>query len=209
MGKRTYCSLYFAGASAEFAFKQSGRLVILYRSASCRSFSQLFSTVSYARQIVFSEKTAATQAIAKLPAFMRLLKKQECKIPAWVSRCAFMLIGYSISSFWITGTKTLPRKRRGVPGFYKVGKVWAFRNFLRPMKNGCLCGGNTWKMTWERVLTALTFTFSIKTSRAVTVCIANRIAENGLPEKGWWNYWNSVMWIYSGLLLVCINLYVV
>ncbi|HNP22717.1 MAG TPA: oxygenase MpaB family protein [Panacibacter sp.] len=124
-GKSDTVLFIFAGASAEFALNKAVDWLYFTGRLPADPLGRLFSTVSYARQIVFSEKTAATQAIAKIAGIHAAVEKnRNAKIPAWAYRdVLFMLIGYSISSFELLERKLSAAEKEEVfRVFYKVGK---------------------------------------------------------------------------------------
>jgi len=61
----------------------------------------LFSTVAYARQIIFSQQQQALRAIDSMSHIhAQVEKKRGAQIPAWAYRdVLFMLIHYSIASY--------------------------------------------------------------------------------------------------------------
>jgi hypothetical protein len=84
----------------------------------------LFSTVNYARQIVFSENNDALSAIDKITAIHTAVEnKRGGKIPDWAYRdVLFMLIHYSISSFEVLERKLTDAEKNEVfDVFYRVG----------------------------------------------------------------------------------------
>ena len=124
MGEKRYCSLYFAGASAEFALNKAVDWLYFTGRLPADPLGRLFSTVSYARQIVFLKKDCSHTGYCKIAGIHAAVEKQECKNSCLgVSRCAFMLIGYSISSFELLERKLSAAEKKRCSGFYKVGKV--------------------------------------------------------------------------------------
>jgi hypothetical protein len=84
----------------------------------------LFSTVSYARQIVFSEREAANRAIDKIVTIHAAVENNRgSTIPDWAYRdVLFMLIHYSISSYELLERKlTKAEKEEVFEVFYRVG----------------------------------------------------------------------------------------
>ncbi len=100
-GKSDTILFIFAGASAEFALNKAVDWLYFTGRLPADPLGRLFSTVSYARAIVFSEKEAALDAIdaiAKIHA--RVESERGASIPDWAYRdVLFMLIDYSIRSF--------------------------------------------------------------------------------------------------------------
>jgi hypothetical protein len=84
----------------------------------------LFSTVSYAREIIFSEKEAANTAIDKISAIHTAIEKARgFVIPTWAYRdVLFMLIYYSIASFELLEKPLSEDEKEDVYNiFYRVG----------------------------------------------------------------------------------------
>lgn len=100
-GKGDTILFIFAGASAEFALNKAVDWLYFTGRLPRDPLGRLFSTVSYARAIVFSEKDAAHAAIDKIAAIHSdVEEKRGAKIPDWAYRdVLFMLIDYSIRSF--------------------------------------------------------------------------------------------------------------
>ncbi len=97
----------FAGASAEFALNKAVDWLYFTGKLPADPLGRLFSTVNYARQIVFSENKEALRAIDKISAIHTAVEnKRGGKIPDWAYRdVLFMLIHYSISSFEVLERK--------------------------------------------------------------------------------------------------------
>lgn len=91
----------FAGAAAEFALNKAVDWLYFTGKLPADPIGRLFSTVGYARQIVFSEMDVANAAIDKITAIHTAVEnKRNAKIPDWAYRdVLFMLIHYSIASY--------------------------------------------------------------------------------------------------------------
>ena len=100
-GKGDTVLFVFAGASAEFALNKAVDWLYFTGRLPADPLGRLFSTVMYARQIVFSEKEAAHKAIDKIAAIHAAVENSRgSKIPDWAYRdVLFMLIHYSQASF--------------------------------------------------------------------------------------------------------------
>jgi hypothetical protein len=100
-GKGDTVLFVFAGASAEFALNKAVDWLYFTGRLPADPLGRLFSTVMYARQIVFSEKNAAEKAIDKITAIHTAVESNRgAKIPDWAYRdVLFMLIHYSLASF--------------------------------------------------------------------------------------------------------------
>ena len=93
----------FAGAAAEFALNKAVDWLYFTGRLPADPLGRLFSTVSYARQIVFAEKASALKAIDAINAIHNgVEEKRGKKIPDWAYRdVLFMLIDYSIRAYEI------------------------------------------------------------------------------------------------------------
>ena len=102
-GKGDTILLIFAGAAAEFALNKAVDWLYFTGRLPADPLGRLFSTVSYARKIVFSEKEAAHRAIDSITAIHAAVEdKRGARIPDWAYRdVLFMLIDYSIRAFEI------------------------------------------------------------------------------------------------------------
>jgi uncharacterized protein (DUF2236 family) len=123
-GKSDTILFIFAGASAEFALNKAVDWLYFTGRLPADPLGRLFSTVSYARAIVFSEKQAALRAIDMIAAIHAgVEEKRGANIPDWAYRdVLFMLIDYSIRSFELLERKLEPSEKQEVfDVFYKVG----------------------------------------------------------------------------------------
>ena len=123
-GKSDTILFIFAGASAEFALNKAVDWLYFTGKLPKDPLGRLFSTVNYARLIVFSEMEAANAAIDKIAAIHTAVENSRGgKIPDWAYRdVLFMLIHYSISSFEVLERKlTIPEKEEVFDVFYRVG----------------------------------------------------------------------------------------
>ena len=123
-GKGDTILFIFAGASAEFALNKAVDWLYFTGKLPSDPLGRLFTTVAYARQIVFSENTAAIMAIDKITAIHRAVEtKRDQRIPDWAYRdVLFMLIDYSIRAFELLERKlTEPEKTEVFTVFYRVG----------------------------------------------------------------------------------------
>ena len=138
-GKADTILFIFAGASAEFALNKAVDWLYFTGRLPADPLGRLFSTVEYARQIVFSEYDAALNSIDKITAIHKGVENQRgSQIPDWAYRdVLFMLIDYSIRSFEVLERKlTEPEKeemfyvfnqvglRMGIPGLPKSLTEW-------------------------------------------------------------------------------------
>lgn len=123
-GRSDIILFIFAGASAEFALNKAVDWLYFTGRLPSDPLERLFSTVTYARLIVFSEKNAACQVIDR----MRLIhvaveEARNATIPDWAYRdVLYMLIYYSITSFELLERKlTEAEKQEVFDVFYRVG----------------------------------------------------------------------------------------
>jgi len=116
--------LIFAGASAEFALNKAVDWLYFTGRLPSDPLKRLFSTVSYARQIVFSEYDTAIQAIDKISAIHQGVEHSRGQsIPDWAYRdVLFMLIDYSIRSYELLERKLSGSEKEEVfQVFYRMG----------------------------------------------------------------------------------------
>lgn len=100
-GKADTVLFIFAGAAAEFALNKAVDWLYFTGRLPADPLARLFSTVEYARRIVFAERAGAEQAIDTISAIHAAVEtKRGMAIPAWAYRdVLFMLIDYSIRAF--------------------------------------------------------------------------------------------------------------
>ena len=123
-GKGDTILFIFAGASAEFALNKAVDWLYFTGRLPADPLGRLFSTVTYARQIVFSEINDAFRAIDNITAIHRAVEvNREAKIPDWAYRdVLFMLIAYSVSSYELLERRlTTDEKEEVFNVFYRVG----------------------------------------------------------------------------------------
>ena len=123
-GKSDTILFIFAGASSEFALNKAVDWLYFTGKLPADPLGRLFSTVTYARKIVFSEKQAALKAIDTITAIHSAVEaNRNSKIPDWAYRdVLFMLIHYSIASFELLERKLTPPEMEEVfDVFYRFG----------------------------------------------------------------------------------------
>jgi hypothetical protein len=123
-GKGDTVLFIFAGASAEFALNKAVDWLYFTGRLPADPLGRLFSTVNYARVIVFSEKDAALRAIDKMKNIHSAVESARgATIPDWAYRdVLFMLIHYSISSFEVLERKLSEEQKADVfDVFYRMG----------------------------------------------------------------------------------------
>ena len=91
----------FAGAAAEFALNKAVDWLYFTGRLPADPLARLFSTVDYARRIVFADRAGAERAIDSIAAIHAAVEARRGQaIPAWAYRdVLFMLIGYSMRAF--------------------------------------------------------------------------------------------------------------
>lgn len=115
----------FAGASAEFALNKAVDWLYFTGRLPADPLKRLFSTVTYARQIIFSEKKDALAAIDKITSIHQAVEASRgMAIPDWAYRdVLFMLIHYSIASFEVIERKLTPYEKEEIYNvFLRVGQ---------------------------------------------------------------------------------------
>jgi len=123
-GKGDTILFIFAGASAEFALSKAVDWLYFTGRLPADPLGRLFSTVSYAQAIVFSEKQSALRAIDAMAAIHASVEaKRGANIPDWAYRdVLFMLIDYSIRSFEVLERELNRTEKQEVfDVFYRVG----------------------------------------------------------------------------------------
>lgn len=124
--------LIFAGASAEFALNKAVDWLYFTGKLPKDPLGRLFSTVAYARKIVFSEKEEAIQAIYRInTAHSSVESDRGGKIPEWAYRdVLFMLIDYSIRSYEVLQRPLIHEEKNEV---YEVFREVGFRMGIKEL----------------------------------------------------------------------------
>jgi len=123
-GKGDTVLFVFAGASAEFALNKAVDWLYFTGRLPADPLGRLFSTVTYARQIVFSNMEDAHKAIDKIAAIHAAVENsRQSKIPDWAYRdVLFMLIHYSGASFELLERKMTDAEKEDLfDVFYRMG----------------------------------------------------------------------------------------
>jgi mpaB/rubber oxygenase-like protein len=124
-GKSDTILFIFAGSAAEFALNKAVDWLYFTGRLPADPIGRLFSTVAYARQIIFSDQQAAFKATDKISAIHRDVEKNRgAQIPDWAYRdVLFMLIDYSIRSFELLERKLNKAEKTEIfVVFNRVGK---------------------------------------------------------------------------------------
>jgi hypothetical protein len=123
-GKGDTILFIFAGASAEFALNKAVDWLYFTGKLPADPIGRLFSTVSYAQQIVFLPLADALQSIDRITFIHAAVEKsRQAKIPGWAYRdVLYMLIHYSVASFEVLERKlTATEKEEVFDVFCRVG----------------------------------------------------------------------------------------
>ena len=123
-GKSDTVLFIFAGASAEFALNKAVDWLYFTGKLPADPMGRLFSTVSYARKIVFSSMEDANKAIDIMRQIHSAVEQNRgASIPDWAYRdVLFMLIHYSIASYELLEKKLIDEEKEEVYNvFYHVG----------------------------------------------------------------------------------------
>jgi ER-bound oxygenase mpaB/B'/Rubber oxygenase, catalytic domain len=124
-GKSDTILFIFAGASAEFALNKAVDWLYFTGKLPSDPLARLFSTVSYARKIVFSSMEEAHQTIDALRHVHTAVEQNRgASIPDWAYRdVLFMLIHYSIASYELLEKKLSDDEKQEVYNvFYRLGE---------------------------------------------------------------------------------------
>ncbi len=124
-GKSDTVLLIFAGAAAEFALNKAVDWLYYTGKLPADPLGRLFSTVGYARKIIFAQEDSALKSIDFIYNIHQTLEeKRESTIPDWAYRdVLFMLIHYSIAAYEVLERKlTLQEKEEVYDVFYRFGK---------------------------------------------------------------------------------------
>ncbi|WP_201982128.1 oxygenase MpaB family protein [Hymenobacter rubidus] len=115
----------FAGAAAEFALNKAVDWLYFTGRLPADPLERLFSTVDYARRIVFADRAGAEQAIDSIAAIHRAVEARRGQaIPDWAYRdVLFLLIAYSIRAFELLERPlTLPEREEITDVFIRLGR---------------------------------------------------------------------------------------
>lgn len=124
-GKSDTILFIFAGASAEFALNKAVDWLYFTGKLPADPLGRLFSTVTYARQIVFLSKHEAETAIGRINSIHSGVENRRgSKIPQWAYRdVLYMLIIYSIRAYELLERKLSEAEKQEVfDVFFRVGK---------------------------------------------------------------------------------------
>ena len=114
----------FAGSAAEFALNKAVDWLYFTGKLPADPIGRLFSTVTYARSIIFSDLDTAYKSIDKITSIHTAVEQnRNAKIPDWAYRdVLYMLIHYSIASYELLEKKLTDAEKEDVfHVFYEVG----------------------------------------------------------------------------------------
>jgi hypothetical protein len=114
----------FAGASAEFALNKAVDWLYFTGRLPADPLGRLFSTVTYAQKIVFSELDNANKAIDQITAIHTAVEANRgSQIPDWAYRdVLFLLIGYSVRAYELLYRKLSSAEKEEIYNtFYRMG----------------------------------------------------------------------------------------
>ena len=123
-GKSDTILFIFAGAAAEFALNKAVDWLYFTGRLPADPIGRLFSTVRYARRIVFASLDEANKAIDTIQQIHTAVEENRgYSIPDWAYRdVLFMLIHYSIASYELLEKKLNDEEKEEVFNvFYRVG----------------------------------------------------------------------------------------
>jgi hypothetical protein len=123
-GKSDTVLFIFAGSAAEFALNKAVDWLYFTGKLPADPIGRLFSTVNYAKGIIFATKEDALQTIDKINFIHKAIEKERgYSIPDWSYRdVLFMLIHYSIASFELLERKLTDEEKEEVYNvFYRTG----------------------------------------------------------------------------------------
>ena len=115
-GKSDTILFIFAGAAAEFALNKAVDWLYFTGRLPADPIGRLFSTVSYARKIVFAPTEGAHKAIDSINQIHKgVEQKRGSTIPDWAYRdVLFMLIHYSIAAYELLEKKLSENEKQEV-----------------------------------------------------------------------------------------------
>lgn len=124
-GKSDTILFIFAGAAAEFALNKAVDWLYFTGRIPQDPIGRLFSTVEYARHIVFAPKNEAEATIDKITSIHGGVEAARgARIPDWAYRdVLFMLIHYSVAAFELLERKlTAEEKEEAYEVFLRIGR---------------------------------------------------------------------------------------
>ena len=123
-GKSDTVLFIFAGAAAEFALSKAVDWLYFTGRLPTDPLGRLFSTVTYARRIIFAENEPALKTIDSIYDIHKVVEKnRDATIPDWAYRdVLYMLVYYTIASYEALEKKLTPQEKENVYDvFYRFG----------------------------------------------------------------------------------------
>lgn len=139
----------FAGAAAEFALNKAVDWLYFTGKLPADPIGRLFSTVAYARQIIFSDEPSAHAAIQRIRQIHSGVEQSRgSNIPDWAYRdVLYMLIHYSIAAFELLERKMSAAEQEELTSvFLQVG--------ARMGIPGLPAGYNDWRSAYTQQLSS-------------------------------------------------------
>lgn len=136
-GKSDTVLFIFAGAAAEFALNKAVDWLYFTGKLPADPIGRLFSTVRYARGIVFAPMDEANKTIDTIRKIHTVVEQNRgFAIPDWAYRdVLFMLIHYSIASYELLEKKLSDEEKEDVYDvFYRVGKGMGLKELPQTYK---------------------------------------------------------------------------
>jgi len=130
----------FAGAAAEFALNKAVDWLYFTGKLPADPIGRLFSTVAYARQIIFAGEAEAHAAITHIRQIHTGVEQSRgSAIPDWAYRdVLFMLIHYSIASFeLLQRPMTLAEREELTAVFLRVGELMGIKDLPADYDGWC------------------------------------------------------------------------
>lgn len=137
-GKSDTILFIFAGSAAEFALNKAVDWLYFTGRLPTDPVGRLFSTVTYARKIIFSKEETALKTIDGIDAIHKKVEEnRHSKIPDWAYRdVLFMLIHYSIASFELLNRKLSEDEKEEVYDvFYRFGARMNLKDLPKGFEN--------------------------------------------------------------------------
>jgi mpaB/rubber oxygenase-like protein len=123
-GKSDTVMFIFAGSAAEFALNKAVDWLYFTGKLPADPIGRLFSTVTYARSIIFADLETAHKSIDKITSIHTVVEQnRNAAIPDWAYRdVLYMLIHYSIAAYELLERKLTDEEKAEVYNvFYEVG----------------------------------------------------------------------------------------
>lgn len=130
-GKSDTVLFIFAGAAAEFALNKAVDWLYFTGRLPTDPLGRLFSTVTYARKIIFADNSTALKTIDSIYQIHKVVENNRgSSIPDWAYRdVLYMLIHYSIASYEVLEKKlSLSEKEEIYNVFYRFGSRMQLKN---------------------------------------------------------------------------------